>query len=54
MLKYDYIVAPGGNYKQIQLQIKGATAINIQNDGSVIITTPLGSIKEGELYGQKV
>ncbi|MDX2173381.1 MAG: SBBP repeat-containing protein [Bacteroidota bacterium] len=46
-LKYDYIVAPGGNYKQIQLQLKGATAINLQKDGSLLINTPLGKIQEG-------
>ena len=46
-LKYDYIVAPGGNYKQIQLQIKGATAINLQKDGSLALITPIGKIKEG-------
>lgn len=46
-LKYDYIVMPGADYKQIQLQLKGANKIVLQNDGSLIIKTPLGDIIEG-------
>ncbi|MBL7919274.1 MAG: SBBP repeat-containing protein [Bacteroidia bacterium] len=46
-LKYDYIVKPGANYRQIQFQIKGADEIKIQKNGSVIFSTPLGKIEEG-------
>lgn len=46
-LKYDYVVIPGGNYKDIKLQIKGALSITIQNDGSLLLNTPLGDILEG-------
>jgi hypothetical protein len=45
-LKYDFIVAPNANYKQIQLQVEGATTIKLLNDGSVVFKTPLGDIKE--------
>jgi hypothetical protein len=45
-LKYDYIVAPKADYKQIQLEIKGAKKIEVQNDGSIIFNTPLGQIQE--------
>ncbi len=45
-LKYDYIVAPNSDYKQIQLQIEGADKIELQNDGSIILKTPLGDIHE--------
>jgi len=45
-LKYDYIVAPGANYKCIQLEIKGAEIIQKQ-DGGLILITPLGKIEEG-------
>lgn len=44
-LKYDYIVAPHANYKEIQLKVEGATLI-LQNDGSLIIETPFGKIQE--------
>ncbi|MEO5644613.1 MAG: T9SS type A sorting domain-containing protein [Bacteroidia bacterium] len=46
-LKYDYIVAPGGNYSEIQLQVEGAENISVQKDGSLLFTTPLGIIQEG-------
>ena len=46
-LKYDYIVSPHADYKQIQLEIKGAETIQLQNDGSIIFKTPFGSIQEG-------
>ncbi|MBL7911611.1 MAG: SBBP repeat-containing protein [Bacteroidia bacterium] len=46
-LKYDYIIMPGGNYKDIKLEIKGAQSISIQEDGSLILKTPLCDILEG-------
>jgi hypothetical protein len=46
-LKYDYIVAPYGDYKKIQLEINGAKQIELQSDGSLILKTPLGNIREG-------
>lgn len=46
-LKYDFIVAPGGNYKDIRAVVEGATAITVQKDGSLLYTTPLGNISEG-------
>jgi hypothetical protein len=45
-LKYDYIVAAGADYKQIQLQFAGAKKITLTNTGELIITTPLGKIVE--------
>lgn len=46
-LKYDYIVHPGADYKQILLQINGADAL-LNEDGTVTIRTPLGNITEGQ------
>ncbi len=45
-LKHDYIVAPGADYRQIQLSVAGAT-IETGANGSLILTTPLGKIEEG-------
>ena len=45
-LKYDYIVAPHANYKQIQILVEGAD-IELNKDGSINISTPLGKIREG-------
>jgi hypothetical protein len=47
-LKYDYIVKPGADYKQISLQVNGATSISSQVNGNVLIETPLGKISEGK------
>ncbi len=49
-LKYDYIVAPGANYKNIQLEYNGAQKININKTGELVITTPLGQIVEQAPY----
>jgi hypothetical protein len=45
-LKYDYLVAAGANYKQIQLEIKGAEKISINQKGELVLKTPLGEIME--------
>ncbi len=45
-LKYDYLCAAGTDYKQIQLEIKGAESITINNTGELVIRTPLGIITE--------
>lgn len=45
-LKYDYIVAPYTDYTQIKFKISGADTIYIQNNGNLIIKTPLGDISE--------
>lgn len=48
-LKYDFIVHPGGNAKDIKLQYKGATALNMK-DGALTASTPYGSITEHKPY----
>ncbi len=47
ILKYDFVVQPGANTSEIQLKVKGATKITLQEDGSILIKTPLGDIYEG-------
>jgi hypothetical protein len=44
-LKYDYIVDANTDYKQIQLKVEGAS-LKLQEDGSILIETPLGKIQE--------
>ncbi len=46
-LKYDFIVAPNSDYKQIKLRVDGAEHITMQRDGSLILRTPMGDISEG-------
>jgi hypothetical protein len=45
-LEYDYLVTAGADYKQIQLEIKGADKITLNNKGELIYKTPLGDIIE--------
>ena len=45
-LKYDYIVAAGANYKNIQLKFSGATNLTLNQKGEVLISTPLGDVIE--------
>jgi hypothetical protein len=45
-LKHDYLVAAYTDYKQIQVKVEGAE-ISVNDDGSLLLTTPLGKIQEG-------
>jgi hypothetical protein len=45
-LKHDYIVAANADYKKIQVKVEGAE-ISVNDDGSLLLTTPIGKIQEG-------
>lgn len=45
-IKYDFIVSPGANYKQICLQYEGALSLSTDKDNNLLIQTPLGYILE--------
>jgi hypothetical protein len=47
-LETDYIVAPGADYNQIQIDIKGAE-LSTDDQGNLILKTPFGEIREGQL-----
>jgi uncharacterized repeat protein (TIGR01451 family) len=47
-LETDYLVAPGADYKKIQIQFKGAE-LSTDENGNLIIKTPFGEIQEGAL-----
>lgn len=49
-LKYDYVVAPGVDHKQIRIEIKGADNISLGKNGELIIKTPLGTLEEKAPY----
>jgi hypothetical protein len=46
-LKYDFIVAPEANYKNIQIKIEGATSVTQNKNGTISIATPNGVLTEG-------
>lgn len=48
-LKYDFIVHPGADFKNIRIKYNGATKLVLQ-DGNLVATTPYGSIIEHAPY----
>ncbi|MBS1771219.1 MAG: SBBP repeat-containing protein [Bacteroidetes bacterium] len=48
-MKYDFIVHPGGDPKNIRLKYSGTSSLSIEN-GSVIARTPYGEINEQQPY----
>lgn len=46
LLKYDFIVAPGGDYKSIRLEVQGAEILE-KEDGGILLRTELGDVEEG-------
>lgn len=45
-VEYDFVVRPGGRVSDIKLQYSGASALGINKDGSLHVTTPFGSVTE--------
>ncbi len=45
-VEYDFVVHPGGNVADIQLIYEGADKVELNRDGSLLITTPMGSVTE--------
>lgn len=53
-MKYDFIVHPGGKVSDIQIAYEGQDEMQWQEDGSIHILHPLGSLKEGKPYTYQV
>ena len=49
-MKYDFVVKAGADPNNIRMKYKGAGNVYIDKDGSVIITTPMGEIREEKPY----
>ena len=45
-LEYDFVVAPGADYRQIRWEIEGAEEVTISENGELLIRTPFGEIRE--------
>jgi predicted transcriptional regulator len=48
-LKYDLIIHPGADSSQIRLKYSGASRIEINEQGELIIKTPVGDFTDGNL-----
>ena len=46
LLEYDFIVAPGAEAAQIRLRYSGLDSVSVDSDGSLLLTTGWGTIKE--------
>lgn len=45
-LEYDFIVAPGADYQQIEMRIVGAHGLRLNAEGDLLIATPAGEIRQ--------
>ncbi len=52
-LKYDFVVAPGGDVSQIQLRYRGAERLKIKN-GALVIRTSLNELIEAAPYAYQI
>lgn len=52
-LKYDFVVAPGGNAAQISMQYEGADELTLDN-GNLTVTTSVGEMIERKPYVYQV
>ncbi len=53
-VKYDFIIRPGGNLRDIKLKYNGADALKLNNDGSITAVTPLGKVTENAPYSYEI
>ena len=53
-LKYEFSVKPKANPDQIQLEIKGYEALEVDREGNLIIRTALGEIMERKPYSYQI
>ncbi|MCK4819171.1 hypothetical protein KA005_25590, partial [bacterium] len=49
-MKYDFILKAGADAGKIKMKYKGTGSMNIDNNGNVIVTTPMGEIREEKPY----
>ena len=45
-LEHDFVIRSGGKISDIQLDYKGATGLSLEQDGSLLMKTPMGIIRE--------
>lgn len=45
-LEHEFVVGPSGNPADIKLSYSGATSLTIDNNGGLVATTPMGTVKE--------
>ena len=46
-LKYEFIVGPGADPSRIRLAYRGASSVRINDQGSLVVSTPSGAFEDG-------
>lgn len=49
-MKYDFILAPGSNHRQIHLRYDGADSLTLSQEGELEVHTPFGVVREAAPY----
>jgi hypothetical protein len=49
-IQYDFVVAPNANPKPISWEIEGASSVSIDADGSLVIETEAGAMKQSKPF----
>ena len=45
-IEYDFVVAPGADYGKIKLEIRGAKRLRIDDNGDLVLTTLVGTVRQ--------
>lgn len=53
-MKYDFIIAPGKDYRRIALRYAGARKLEVAPDGRLAVSTPLGTVLEAPPYSYQL
>jgi hypothetical protein len=49
-LRYDFVVSPGGDPRQIAINVNGADSVSTDSNGRLVIGTSVGEIIQTDLY----
>jgi hypothetical protein len=49
-MEYEFVVRPGGDPSDIKIKYKGANSVKVNDDGSLVATTPMGNVNEKTPY----
>ncbi|MBI3259637.1 MAG: T9SS type A sorting domain-containing protein [Ignavibacteriae bacterium] len=53
-MRYDFMIAPHGNTKDIAMSFKGAKGVNVNPNGELVIHTSIGDILQQKLYAYQM
>ncbi len=53
-MRYDFIIAPGGNPHDIMLGFKGAKGVRINSNGELVLQTSIGDVVQQKLFAYQM